>query len=556
MVAAPASRRIERLAVPWAHRLMAVHRVEIAADFLVVGSGIAGLSFALRAAKRGLVIVLSKRARGESNTAAAQGGIAAVLDPDDSFEEHVRDTEVAGAGLCRHDVVELVVRDAPERIDELVARGVRFAKTFGGGWDLGIEGGHSHRRVVHAGDITGREIARALVEVASADRNIRFFEEHAVIDLITTKKVKRGAPNKVLGCYALNTATGDVHVFRAKIVVLATGGSGKVYLYTTNPNVATGDGVAMAYRAGCPIANMEFMQFHPTCLFHPEAQNFLISEAVRGEGGVLRTMDGTAFMERYHPMKDLAPRDVVARAIDAELKGRGDDYVLLDITHKPGGFVKSRFPSLWKTCKRFGVDMTTDAIPVVPAAHYQCGGVPTDLWGETGIRNLFAVGEVACTGLHGANRLASNSLLEGAVFGVRAAARAAERVRGASRVAGPLPCWDPGTAVDPNDAVVVAHNWDEVRRTLWNYVGIVRTDKRLARAKARIDLLLAEIAEYYWNFKVTRDLIELRNIALVGDLVIRSAMRRRESRGLHYTLDYPETLDDWKRDTLIPSPAR
>jgi L-aspartate oxidase len=530
--------------------------MEVIADFLVLGSGIAGLSFALRAAKHGSVIVLTKRARGESNTASAQGGIAAVLDPADRFEDHVRDTETAGAGLCRHDVVDLVVRDAPERIAELVAVGARFAKAVGGGWDLGIEGGHSHRRVLHADDFTGREIARALVDAASAEPNIRWFEDHTAIDLITTKKVKRDAPNRVLGCYALEAGTGSVHLFRAKVVALATGGSGKVYLYTTNPQVATGDGVAMAYRAGCPVANMEFMQFHPTCLFHPEAQNFLISEAVRGEGGILRTVDGAAFMERYHPLKDLAPRDIVARAIDAELKRRGDDYVLLDITHQPGGFVKGRFPNLWETCTRFGLDMATEPIPVVPAAHYQCGGVPTDLWGETGIRNLFAVGEVACTGLHGANRLASNSLLEGAVFGARAATRAAERVGEDLPFHGPLPDWDPGTAVDPNDAVVVAHNWDEVRRTLWNYVGIVRTDKRLARAKARIDLLLSEIAEYYWNFKVTRDLIELRNIALVGDLVIRSAMSRRESRGLHYTLDYPETLDDWKRDTVVASPGR
>ena len=529
--------------------------VEFTSDFLVLGAGIAGLSFALRAARHGSVILLTKRARDESNTAAAQGGMAAVLAPDDSFEDHVRDTEVAGAELCHHDVVELVVRVAPARVAELVALGTRFARGESGAWDLAIEGGHGHRRVVHAGDVTGREIARALLAAASAEPNIRFLEEHTAIDLITTRKVKRDASNTVLGCYALDAATGSVRVFRAKIVALATGGSGKVYLYTTNPNVATVDGVAMAYRAGCPIANMEFMQFHPTCLFHPEAQNFLISEAVRGEGGVLRTIDGTAFMQRYHALEDLAPRDVVARAIDAELKRRGDDYVLLDITHKPGGVVKRRFPTLWETCKRFGVDMTTEPIPVVPAAHYQCGGVPTDLWGETEIRNLFAVGEVACTGLHGANRLASNSLLEGAVFGARAASRAVERVREESGFDGPLPDWNPGTAVDPNEAVVVAHNWDEVRRTLWNYVGIVRSDKRLARAKARIDVLLAEIAEYYWNFKVTRDLIELRNIALVGDLVVRSATSRRESRGLHYTLDYPETLEEWKRDTVIAPPG-
>ncbi len=536
--------------------------METRVDFLVIGGGIAGLSFALRAARHGTVAVMTKRGATESNTAHAQGGIAAVLDPEDTFEDHVRDTETAGAGLCHHEIVELVVRDAPDRIAELVALGARFARADGGAWELAREGGHSRRRVVHAGDITGREIARALVAAAEAEPNLLFLEHHAAIDLITARKTERkagrpraGEPDRVLGAYALEVPTGRVHAIQARITTLATGGSGKVYLYTSNPDVATGDGVAMAYRAGCSVANLEFMQFHPTCMFHPQARSFLISEAVRGEGGILRTADGAAFMERYHPMKDLAPRDVVARAIDSELKRRGDEFVLLDITHRGEAFVRERFPNLWQTAKGFGVDMATEPIPVVPAAHYQCGGVVTDDRGETDLRNLFAVGEVACTGLHGANRLASNSLLEGAVFGARAAAAAIERLPEVGRDEAP-PAWDPGTAVDSDDAVVVAHNWDEVRRTLWNYVGIVRTDKRLARAKARIELLLQEIGEYYWNFKVTRDLIELRNIALVGDLVIRCARERRESRGLHYTLDCPESREEWRRDTVLRSPAR
>ena len=525
-------------------------------DVLVLGSGIAGLSCALKAARHGTVGVLTKRDRSEANTAYAQGGIAAVLDPEDTFEDHVRDTEIAGAGLCAHDIVEMVVRDAPERIEELVTLGTRFAREAGGDWELTIEGGHTKRRVVHAGDITGREIERALVAAANAEPNITFFDWHACIDLITTKKIaKGGTENRAVGVYALDVKAGVVKTFRGKVVVLATGGSGKVYLYTTNPDVATGDGVAMAYRAGCSVANLEFMQFHPTCMFHPEAKNFLISEAVRGEGGILRTVDGTAFMERYHPMKDLAPRDIVARAIDAEIKRRGDEYVLLDITHKPGSFVRSRFPNIWEFAKQHGVDMSTEPIPVVPAAHYQCGGVVTDANGETAIKNLFAVGEVAHTGLHGANRLASNSLLEGAVFGTKAARVAVERLS-ASAFTGDVPLWDAGGAVDSDDTVVVAHNWDEVRRTMWNYVGIVRTDKRLARAKARIDLLLKEIREYYWNFKITRDLIELRNIATVGDLAIQCALGRRESRGLHYTLDCPQTREDWKRDSVIASPDR
>src|SRR5579859_4759488 len=536
----------------------------ITTDYLVIGTGVAGLSFALEAAASGDVLVVTKRSADESNTKYAQGGIAAVLGEGDSFAAHIADTLQAGAGLCHELAVDICVKEAPARIKMLRDLGARFDIAEGakdGTWakpddtdlDLHLEGGHSARRVAHAADTTGREVERALLEAVARSPRVRMLEGHTAVDLITLAKY--GGPEVCAGAYVFDDASGKVITILARAVILATGGSGKVYLYTTNPDVATGDGVAMAYRAGCSVANMEFIQFHPTCMFHREARSFLISEALRGEGGVLRTLDGVAFMEKYHPMKDLAPRDVVARAIDAEMKRRGDDYVLLDITHKPGSFVRERFPTLWATCKRYGFDMATEPIPVVPATHYQCGGVVTDAVGETEIHDLFAIGEVACTGLHGANRLASNSLLEGAVFGPRAAAEAVQRL-GEQAWDGSLPEWNPGRATDSDDAVVVAHNWDEVRRTLWNYVGIVRTDKRLKRAKARIDLLLAEIAEYYWNFRVTRDLIELRNIALVGDLVIRCASARRESRGLHYTLDCPRALEEWKKDSVIPSPAR
>jgi L-aspartate oxidase len=524
-------------------------------DAIVVGGGIAGLSFALKFSRHGRVAVLSKRQRWEGATNYAQGGIASVFASDDSFESHVQDTLEAGAGLCRREAVELCVRQGPARIRELVELGVQFSPGRSGHeFDLTREGGHTRRRIVHAQDLTGREVERALLAACDEQGGrIRFFEHTIGIDLIS-ERVGTGF-GRCVGLYALDIKSGAVETFLAPATVLATGGSGKVYLYTTNPDVATGDGVAMAFRAGATIGNMEFMQFHPTCLFHPHAKSFLISEALRGEGGILRLRSGATFMERYHPMGCLAPRDVVARAIDSEMKRTGDDCVFLDMTHCSRAFLMERFPNIYATCREFGIDMASQPIPVVPAAHYQCGGVVVNMDGETEIRNLFAVGEVACTGLHGANRLASNSLLEGAVFGARAAGVAIGRIR-ETPYDGTLPLWDPGTAADPNDAVVVTHNWDEVRRTLWNYVGIVRTDKRLARAKARIDLLLQEIAEYYWNFKVTRDLIELRNIALVGDLAIRCATSRRESRGLHYTLDYPQTLDAWKRDTIIASPAR
>jgi len=518
-------------------------------DFVVLGGGVAGLSFALEAAQRGSVAVLTKRSRSESNTMYAQGGVAAVLSERDSFEQHVADTVDAGAGLNNPQAVEVTVREGPERIRELAALGAHFDTRPDGEFDLGREGGHTRRRIVHSGDITGREIERALLAACDERPNIRFFSDSAAIDLILDRRSPHGQP-RCLGAYVL-LPTGEIETFLGRVTVLATGGAGKAYLYTTNPDVATGDGVAMAYRAGARIANMEFYQFHPTCLFSPEAKNFLISEALRGEGGKLRLRSGAPFMQRYDARGELAPRDIVARAIDSELKRTGDDYVLLDMTHLGRAFLIERFPNIYETCKAFGVDMAVQPIPVVPAAHYQCGGVSTDLGGRTSVPGLFAVGEVAHTGLHGANRLASNSLLEGLVFGHRAARVAAEELSQGSQ-AEDVPPWDPGAAVDPNEAVLVTHNWEEVRRLMWNYVGIVRTDKRLMRARRRLDLLREEIRDYYWRFKVTRDVIELRNIADVAHLIVECASRRKESRGLHYTLDYPNRDDhNWKKDTVV-----
>jgi L-aspartate oxidase len=520
-------------------------------DFLVLGGGVAGLSFALQAAKHGSVAVLTKRERYESNTQYAQGGIASVLAPTDTFEAHVEDTLVAGAGINHPDAVEVTVREGPERIRELVALGAEFNRRTTGEFDLTREGGHSARRIIHAGDITGREVQRAMLAACDEQKNITFFQHTAAVDLILDRRSNPGRAGRCLGVYAL-TESGHIDTFLGKVTVLATGGAGKVYLYTSNPDVATGDGVAMAYRAGARIANMEFYQFHPTCLYHPEAKSFLISEALRGEGGKLRLKSGQTFMERYHPLGALAPRDVVARAIDAELKRTGDDCVYLDMTHLGRAFVAERFPNIYATCKAFNIDMGVQPIPVVPAAHYMCGGVVTDLHGRTNVSGLYAIGETAHTGLHGANRLASNSLLEGLVFGRRAAQASAEEVRTLPALAQDPPDWDPGSAVDSDESVVVTHNWDEIRRLMWNYVGIVRTDKRLMRARRRLDLLREEIRDYYWRFKVTRDVIELRNIADVAHLIVDCASRRKESRGLHFTLDYPNTDDHhWKRDTIV-----
>ncbi len=521
-------------------------------DFLVLGGGIAGLTYALEASKHGSVAVLTKRARDESNTVYAQGGIASVLAADDSFELHIEDTLVAGAGLCHSDAVAVTVQEGPQRLKALVALGAEFNRKATGEFDLTREGGHSRRRIVHAGDVTGREVIRALLAACDDAKNITFFPNTTAIDLLVDRTQPRGKA-RARGAYVLQP-DGQIETFLSKFTVLATGGAGKVYLYTTNPDVASGDGVAMAYRAGAQIANMEFYQFHPTCLFHPEAKSFLISEALRGEGGRLRLKSGEPFMERYHPMGALAPRDVVARAIDAELKLTGDQHVVLDMTHLGRKYLVDRFPNIYATCREFGIDMAVQPIPVVPAAHYMCGGVVADLRGQTSIPGLFAIGEVSCTGLHGANRLASNSLLEGLVFGYRAAQAGAEELKSVA-APGPLPEWDPGTAVASDESVVVSHNWEEIRRLMWNYVGIVRTGKRLARARRRLDLLREEIREYYWSFKVTRDVIELRNIADVALLIVECATRRKESRGLHYTLDYP-ALDDhnWLHDTVVTHP--
>lgn len=534
-------------------------------DYLVVGSGIAGLSFALKVAESGRVAIVTKKDRLETSTNYAQGGIASVLGTDDSFELHIKDTLDAGVGLCHRDVVEKVVRSGPERIRELAKLGVPFNR--GGGeaspFDLGREGGHSRNRIVHAQDTTGRAVEKVLIAAVEAHPNVEIFENHLVLDLITQHhSIKAGyrvlqEQDVCRGAYVLDSTKGEIHIFIAHATILCTGGAGKVYLYTSNPDVATGDGLAIAYRAGARLANLEFVQFHPTCLYHPQAKNFLISEAVRGEGARLIDRRGRSFMEKYHPLKDLAFRDIVARAIDTEMKTTGDDCVFLDITHKEPAYIKERFPNIYQKCLGLGIDITKDPIPVVPAAHYMCGGIVTGLKGQTSIERLYAIGECACTGLHGANRLASNSLLEAAVFACEAAADSIARLESWKRT--PLPAV-PRCSFDTHrnngsqqsEMVLIAHNWDVIRRLMWNYVGIVRADKRLALARNHMIQVWSELKEHLPNIPLNSDLVELQNLALVADLIIQCAIQRKESRGLHYNLDHPHRDDEnWLRDTVV-----
>ncbi len=512
-------------------------------DIIVVGSGIAGLSFSLKAAERGCrVAILTKKNQAESNTNYAQGGIACVFSSGDDFELHVRDTLKAGDGLCQESVVRCIIEEGPERVEELIRLGVAFSQLEDGRVSLHREGGHSKRRILHVQDLTGRAIEQALLHAVAESPQITMFEHHLAIDLITSHKIGRFAAeqNRVLGLYALDVRTEEVKTYSAPVVFLAAGGVGHVYLYTTNPSIATGDGIAMSWRAGAEIRNMEFIQFHPTALYSKTEERFLISEAVRGEGAVLRNTAGEPFMQRYHPSADLAPRDVVARAIDAEMKRSGATHLWLDISGRDRDELREKFPSIFAACERQGIDISRDRIPVVPAAHYLCGGVAANVDAETNLPGLYAAGEVACTGLHGANRLASNSLLEAVVVAHRAARAVTGYLSNDYPDVPALPEWVDGDVRNSDERVVLSHNWDELKRTMWDYVGIVRTTKRLERACTRIERLRQEIHDYYWNFKVEPTLLELRNLIEVAALIVECALQRRESRGLHYTLDYPE----------------
>ena len=519
-------------------------------DYFVVGSGMAGLMSALHLAAYGKVVVATKGRLQDSNTNFAQGGICCVMDPGDTFDKHARDTMIAGAWLGNSKVVHEICEHAPEGIQDLIDCGVKFAKKKGGAWDLTREGGHSARRIFHAGDITGEKCEAAMIRRVKKAKGIDIREETIVIDLIMTKRIGVKGENRCVGAYVLNKESGEIYAIRSPNTILATGGCGKVYLYTCNPDTATGDGIALAWRAGAKIENMEFIQFHPTCLYHPQAKRFLISEAVRGEGAVLVNKHGKPFMKKYDPRGSLAPRDIVARSIDSEMKRTGDDCMFLDIRKKGRAYLMTRFPNIYHKCMEFGIDMAKDLIPIVPAAHYTCGGVQATTDGITSIKGLSAVGECACTGLHGANRLASNSLMEALVCARLTAARLGphpERFKKSPQI----PDWRIGSAVPPDEAVLVAHMWDEIRRLMWDYVGIVRTNKRLARAAHRIKTLRQEIRDYYFRYLVTPDTLELRNLAVCAELIVKSAQKRRESRGLHYTLDYPR-MSKKAVQTILP----
>ncbi len=529
-------------------------------EVLIIGAGLAGISLALRLAESGRTVsIVAKGPLTDSSSNWAQGGIAAAIGPSDTIEAHADDTLEAGAGLCDRETVDFVVERGPECIQWLLDHGVVFTRSDRGNSQVNSnalhltrEGGHSERRVVHAADATGNAIMAALQQQVALHPNIDVLTNKIVIDLITTGKLAPNEQNRCAGAYALDLETNHIGTLSADIVVLATGGASKVYLYTTNMDTATGDGIAMAWRAGCRVANLEFVQFHPTCLYHPHAKSVLISEAVRGEGGRLLLPDGTRFMPAHDERAELAPRDIVARAIDYEMKRGGYDNVFLDISHKPAEQILQLFPNITRNCLEYGVDITRDPIPVVPAAHYTCGGVVTDLTAATDVPGLYAIGECTCTGLHGANRLASNSLLECTVFAAAAHKHILTELDTTRPGRIPLPDWDESRVTDPDEQIVVSHNWDELRRFMWDYVGIVRTNKRLQRALHRVELLLGEIDEYYGNFKVTNDLIELRNLALIARLTIHSALSRHESRGLHYNLDYPDTIpDDQATDTVL-----
>jgi L-aspartate oxidase len=536
-------------------------------DVLIIGSGAAGLSLALNLETHLKVAILSKNTLTESNTYYAQGGISAVLDRTDTPESHIQDTLDAGAGLCDEETVRFTVSQGRDAIEWLLDHGVPFTLNEKEDQTPGVsrkeaitnlhltqEGGHSHRRVAHASDATGMAIETTLIEQTKARQNIDLYARYIAVDLITTRRLRHPGNNRCIGAYVLNRDTHQIEVIQANFVIIATGGASKVYLYTSNPDGASGDGIAMAWRVGCRVANMEFMQFHPTCLYHPRAKSHLITEAVRGEGGKLLLPDGNRFMPRFDPRGELAPRDIVARAIDYEMKRLGIDSVFLDISHKPTNFILQHFPNIHASCLQFGYDMTQEPIPVVPAAHYTCGGVVTDLRGRTDVDGLYCIGEASCTGLHGANRMASNSLLECIVFGKAVSADIAARCQVETAPDVTVPAWDESQVTDSDEQVVIAHNWDEMRRFMWDYVSIVRTTKRLQRAKHRIDLLQHEIHDYYQHFRITSNLIELRNLAVIADLIIRCALLRRESRGLHYTLDHPQPDPDMAQQNTILDP--